>query len=224
MSNIQVQMSPTASPMENDSMDILFQIIDEDTYDLFLRNPQTNAFDELAEEEIKKIVEELRRFDKITEELPILRLLLEEPLKFDFDSNFLAKISGNYSIASPDSSRASISSLSDDDQDEVEEPFDLKEWMVEDPVTFRLRRPKLSEFLWLLLNNPRYHAYACWVNINEGTFKLRKPARVVSLWEQVKVRRTKRTMDFDTFSRAIRCQYKSGLMVKTHKKHTYRFT
>jgi hypothetical protein len=217
MSNTQI--SSTTSSITDDSMEILFQIIHEDTFYPFNINPKTNQYDELAEEQIKKIIEDLRTVDNPTDEHSMLILYLDETMDLELDSP-RSKSSVN-PVNSLDSPSASINSQSFDDEDE--EPFDPKEWMVYDVLLFKTRPPKLKEYLCLLLNNPRYHSYACWVNKNEGLFKIHKPAQVVILWEKVKLRKTKRTMDFDSFARGIRCYYKSGFMIKTHTKHTYRF-
>ena len=104
-----------------------------------------------------------------------------------------------------------------------EEPFDPKDWMIEDTSTRRIRPPKLPEFLRLLLNNTRYISYASWLNRKKGVFKIHQPTKVVKLWRQVKLRKTVGSIDYDTFARCIRSYYKSGIMRKTRTRHTCRF-
>lgn len=107
--------------------------------------------------------------------------------------------------------------------DNAEQHVDLQEWMVVDESSKKLRRPKLYEFLRLLLNNPRYTSYIAWTDEKRVVFKIKKPAEVANLWKEVKVRKTTGCMDYDTFARGIRYYYKSKLMIKTNTRHTYCF-
>jgi hypothetical protein len=118
---------------------------------------------------------------------------------------------------SPTNSEASVLNSTD------EIYFDQKEWLIRHPPTDKIRPPKLYEFLHLLLNNSRYSSYASWLNRSEGLFQIHKPSEVTKLWERIRTRRTSSTMNFDKFSRNIRCQYHKGMMIPTRKKHTYRF-
>ena len=106
-------------------------------------------------------------------------------------------------------------------QNEV--PFHRQDWLVIDRRTAKLRLPRQSEFLRLMLHNPRYSSYASWSDQAAGMFKILEPERVAALWQQVKVRRTKGTMNYDQFARGIRFYYLSGSMIKTHRKYTFRF-
>ena len=118
---------------------------------------------------------------------------------------------------SPVNIEVSVSEVSD------EILFDQKEWLIRHSSTDKIRPPKLYEFLRLLLNNSRYSSYASWLDQSEGLFQIHKPSEVTKLWERIRSRRTHCTMNFDKFSRNIRCQYHKGMMIPTRKKHTYRF-
>ncbi|CAF0810487.1 unnamed protein product [Adineta steineri] len=114
-----------------------------------------------------------------------------------------------------------IQEQSDDDFNEI--PFDAKEWFVHDSTAGKLRPPRQNEFLYKLLEDSRYSSHISWLDRNEGLFKIHDPNRVAELWIKVKSRQTSATMDYDTFSRGIRYYYKTGAMIKTHKKYTFRF-
>lgn len=101
--------------------------------------------------------------------------------------------------------------------------FRSSDWLVMDTSTKKYRPPKQNEYLYLLLENQDYSSFASWVDRNQGTFKIHEPDRVAALWKLIKNRKTKGTMDYNTFARGIRYYYKSGLMIKTNKKHTFRF-
>ncbi|CAF2346183.1 unnamed protein product [Rotaria sp. Silwood2] len=98
-----------------------------------------------------------------------------------------------------------------------------KEWLIIDPTSRRRRAPRQNEFLYLLLDRPYYSSYLTWLNKNEGLFKIHAPEQVAKLWSKVKNRKTNGTMNYDKFARGLRFYYKSGSMIKTHKKHTFRF-
>ncbi|CAF3966380.1 unnamed protein product [Rotaria sordida] len=102
-------------------------------------------------------------------------------------------------------------------------PFDDKEWQVNDLHAGRKRAPRQNEFLQLLLENPRYCSYICWLDKNRGLFRILQPDQVVTLWEKVKGRQTQRKMNYETFARGIRHYYNAGVMVKTNKKYTFCF-
>ena len=102
-------------------------------------------------------------------------------------------------------------------------PFKVSDWTVCDKVTGRVRPPRQNEFLFLILENPRYATYVQWIDRKDGVFKILDPEHVASLWYRVKNRRTQGVMDYDTFARGIRYYYKTGLMIKTHRKYTFRF-
>ncbi|CAF0910536.1 unnamed protein product [Rotaria sordida] len=102
-------------------------------------------------------------------------------------------------------------------------PFDDKEWQVNDLHAGRKRAPRQNEFLQLLLENPRYCSYICWLDKNRGLFRILQPDQVVILWEKVKGRQTQRKMNYETFARGIRHYYNAGVMVKTNKKYTFCF-
>lgn len=102
-------------------------------------------------------------------------------------------------------------------------PFDPREWLVTDQTTGKHRAPRQYEFLLLLLRHPNYTSYIVWLDQSQGIFKITKPKDVAALWGRVKHRQTIGLMDYETFTRGIRFQYKSGKMIKTHRKHTFRF-
>jgi hypothetical protein len=106
-------------------------------------------------------------------------------------------------------------------QNEV--PFDRQDWFVTDQRSKQLRRPRQNEYLRVMLGNARDSSYVSWTNQTAGTFKILQPERVAALWQQVKGRQTKGTMNYDKFARGIRFYYPSGSMIKTHKKYTFRF-
>ncbi|CAF0824360.1 unnamed protein product [Rotaria sp. Silwood1] len=110
---------------------------------------------------------------------------------------------------------------SNNDSDEFS--FNPKEWLIVDSTSRRLRAPRQNEFLYLLLERSWYSPYLTWLNKNEGLFKIHDPERVAKLWSKVKNRKTNGIMNYDTFARGLRFYYKSGSMIKTHKKHTFRF-
>ena len=97
------------------------------------------------------------------------------------------------------------------------------EWLIIDAITGKFRAPRQNEFLYLLLENSSYSSYISWLNRNEGLFKIHEPERIATLWSQVKNRQTNGIMSYDIFARGIRYYYQTGSMVKTNKKHTFRF-
>ena len=102
-------------------------------------------------------------------------------------------------------------------------PFQSSDWIVYDRLTGKSRPPRQNEYLFLILDNPRYSNYVEWIDQKNGLFKIREPERVAALWQRVKNRRTQGIMDYDTFARGIRYYYKTGVMTKTHKKYTFKF-
>ena len=106
----------------------------------------------------------------------------------------------------------------------MEVPTDLNEWKVDDVTMNRQRSPLIIEYLFLLLNNPRYSSYASFTNRAEGTFRIDQPERVAALWQQVKGRQSSSPMTYDKFARAIRWCYTQGTMLKTQTRHTLRFS
>ncbi|UJR27357.1 hypothetical protein I4U23_008649 [Adineta vaga] len=107
--------------------------------------------------------------------------------------------------------------------DSIELYFDPKEWFINDSTTGKLRAPRQNEFLYFLLEDSRYSSYLSWLDRIEGLFKIHQPDRVVQLWTKVKNRQTNGTMDYDTFARGLRYYYQLGIMIKTHRKYTFRF-
>jgi hypothetical protein len=101
--------------------------------------------------------------------------------------------------------------------------FTPQEWLVNDSFSGKIRAPRQNEFLLLILKNPKYSSYISWLEKDEGLFKIHEPEQLAKLWTKVKNRQTTRTMDYETFARGIRFYYKSGSMIKTYKKHTFRF-
>jgi hypothetical protein len=101
--------------------------------------------------------------------------------------------------------------------------FNPTKWFVTDSITGKLRPPRQNEFLQLLLENSDYSSYLSWIDEDQGLFKIHEPEKIASLWAKVKNRQTNGVMNYETFSRAIRHYYHTGLMIKTHKKHTFRF-
>ncbi|CAF3022123.1 unnamed protein product [Rotaria sp. Silwood2] len=102
-------------------------------------------------------------------------------------------------------------------------PLDYNEWQVRDSYASRKRSPRQNEFLRLLLENPRYRSYTCWLDKKRGLFRILQPDQVVALWEKVKGRQTQRKMNYETFSRGIRHYYKAGIMMKTNTRYTFCF-
>ena len=127
----------------------------------------------------------------------------------------------NENLFLDETSSSSSSSSSDNNEDEI--TFDPNEWMIFDEYSTKVRPPKLYEFLRLLLNNQRYTSFASWIDENGGLFKIHRPNQVTNLWKQVKGRDCSQLTDYDIFARGIRYYYKSGIMKKTHMKHTYCF-
>ncbi|CAF0990015.1 unnamed protein product [Rotaria sordida] len=110
---------------------------------------------------------------------------------------------------------------SNDDLNECS--FNPREWLIIDSISRRPRPPRQNEFLYLLLERPYYSSYLTWLNKNEGLFKIHDPERVAKLWSKVKNRKTNGIMNYAKFARGLRFYYKTGSMIKTHKKHTFRF-
>jgi len=101
--------------------------------------------------------------------------------------------------------------------------FNSQDWLIINSVSRQPRPPRQNEFLLLLLGNSNYSSYITWLDKSQGLFIIHQPERVATLWSKVKNRRTIGQMDYKKFSRGLRFYYKSGLMIKTHKKHTFRF-
>ncbi len=99
-------------------------------------------------------------------------------------------------------------SLMNNNSNEVS--FNPQDFLITNSLSGKLRPPRQSEFLLLLLENPKYSSYITWLNKNEGIFKIHKPERVATLWRKVKNRHTNGDMDYGTFARGIRFYYKSG--------------
>jgi hypothetical protein len=102
-------------------------------------------------------------------------------------------------------------------------PFDRDEWYIIDSHSGKKRPPRQDEFLRLLLENSRYSSYVSWLDQSKGLFRLLLPNEVAALWKKVKGRQTSGDMDYDIFSRGVRYHYKTGVMIKTHKKYTFCF-
>lgn len=109
------------------------------------------------------------------------------------------------------------------DIDFNEIPLEAQEWLITDSITRKHRAPRQNEFLLLLLENLKYSSYVTWIDKSQGLFKINRPDQVAKLWNKVKNRHTNGLMDYETFARGIRFYYKSGQMIKTHKKQTFRF-
>lgn len=138
----------------------------------------------------------------------------------------------NYIATEPDYYSMIDDIISSDDDEVIDETsdkndddilFNRDEWLVTDPFTKRIRPPQLIEFLCLILDEPRYISYISWLNIKDGLFRIHKPNQVIRLWEMVRARQKNSPMNFDGFSRCIRCYYKPGLMIPTYKKLTFQF-
>ncbi|CAF4592028.1 unnamed protein product, partial [Didymodactylos carnosus] len=101
---------------------------------------------------------------------------------------------------------------------------DIADWLVIDGTTKRKRRPYLHEFLRRLLDNPKYHNLATYINPQEGIFKLHKPDTVTDLWQYIKGRKSEKRMTYDNFARGIRYYYpKEVMMANSGQKFTFRF-
>jgi hypothetical protein len=102
-------------------------------------------------------------------------------------------------------------------------PVDHTEFQIIDSYSCRKRPPRQNEFLELLLENSIYSSYVRWLDKKQGLFEILLPNQIVTLWEKVKSRQTNGKMNYQTFSRGLRYYYKTGVMIKTHKKYTFRF-
>ena len=100
---------------------------------------------------------------------------------------------------------------------------DPNEWKINDSRSGKLRAPRQNEFVLLLLAKERYSSYVSWIDEDQGLCRVHQPENVAALWNKVKKRCTTGLMDYDTFARGIRIYYKSGLMLKTYRKHTLCF-
>ena len=98
-----------------------------------------------------------------------------------------------------------------------------KDWLVEDPMSKRMRSPRLFEFLILLLQKSGYDFYASFTNREKGIFQISKPEKVAELWQAVKSRQSHQKMTYDKFARAVRWYYKSNIMQKTNTRYTFQF-
>ncbi|CAF1305587.1 unnamed protein product [Rotaria magnacalcarata] len=203
------QESPIHSPFVVDSLEALFEFID--SIDLNELN-----FDESDEKEINKVYKYLLSIDMHPSEQP--------PAVSDSATNFQELMCNQQSPPmcnqqSPPMCRR-VENMNENDPAAY---FDRNYFLINDTAASKIRPPKLCEFLLLILSNPIYHSYASWTNEDSGVFKIHEPEKLASLWRRVKVRQTSGLMDYETFSRSIRYYYKSGLMLQTHKRHTYRF-
>ncbi|CAF1185208.1 unnamed protein product [Didymodactylos carnosus] len=100
---------------------------------------------------------------------------------------------------------------------------DITEWLVVDEVTRRKRRPYLYEFLKQLLDNPKYHHMATYINRQEGIFKLHLPNDTAALWKYIKGRNSGNKMTYDKLARAIRHYYPQGVIKSNPGRFTFRF-
>ncbi|CAF1378918.1 unnamed protein product [Rotaria sordida] len=204
-------------------MNELFEYIDGNIFDAFYFNSSVNDYDEIQEGDNLKIYTDLITVEnsannsyKPSDSLNsggVMQYTMNSPEHTDSPNT-----SNDSELSSNDKNSLSLNENNDDT-----EFFNPEEWIVQDLSSWKIRPPKLYEFLRLLLNNPRYVSYISWINKDEGLFKIHKPAKVVHLWKKVKLRRTYASVDYDSFSRAIRYYYKSGLMIKTNRKHIHRF-
>ncbi|CAF0785063.1 unnamed protein product [Adineta steineri] len=211
------QYSTTSPPVSVDSMETLCDFLD----DLYTSNYLAINKNELEESTIHRIYTDLTTVENLTndEYVSLLHLINE-----DIPTAEMIVSENIFTSMESDDSQSSVRSntpIPSDNDDK--EQFNPKEWLVRDASSRQIRQPKLYEFLHLLVDNSRYNSYASWLNKDEGLFKIHKPAHAANLWKQVKRRRTKGSMDYDTFARGIRYYYKSGSMIKTHTKHTYCF-
>jgi len=110
-----------------------------------------------------------------------------------------------------------------DNQNSNEISINLKDWLITDPISRKLRAPRQNEFLLLLLERPSYSSYISWLDKDQGLCKIHQPDQVATLWGKIKNRQTMGIMNYEIFARGIRFHYKSGLMIKTNKKHVIRF-
>ena len=101
--------------------------------------------------------------------------------------------------------------------------LNLEELVTQKCVLHKLYSLRLPQFLRLLLDDECYVSYLSWLDKRKGLFKIHEPIQVVNLWRKVKTRTSDESLNYDNFTRAIRYYYKSGAMLKTHTKHTYRF-
>jgi hypothetical protein len=215
------QSRTVSSFMSVNTMQELFDLIEADDFYPFTSDSSIDLHNESAQREIKRIYTELRTVEEISYDQNILFYPVDITRTEDIGMKISDDSTGTNTSEDSGSSPESITPQSLDYDDT--EFFDSTEWMVRDNSSYKIRPPKLYEFLRLLLDNSRYISYASWVNDREGLFKIHKPIQVAYLWKQVKVRKTNGCMDYDTFARGIRYYYKSGTMIKTHTKHTYCF-
>jgi len=153
-----------------------------------------------------------------TPENQIIDPTLYDNSYFNFDNypNYSEELSSTSSNGAIDNSVQLPEALNDI-------PLDHTEWQIVDTHSGRKRPPRQNEFLELLLENAIYSSYVRWLNKNQGLFEILLPNQVVALWEKVKSRQTSGKMSYQTFSRGLRYYYKTGVMIKTQKKYTYRF-
>jgi hypothetical protein len=203
------------------SMQELFDFIDTNDFYPFISKSPRNHDNELEEDAIKRIYTDLITVKTRIDDQNMFFF----PINIDETIGSEINFSGDtISVNTFDHSKSSSASINPRSLDNDEtESFNPKDWMIQDSLTYKLRPPKLYEFLRLLLDNPRYISYASWIKKNDGLFKIHRPIQVAYLWKQVKVRKSNGSMDYDTFARGIRYYYKSGTMIKTRTKHTYCF-
>lgn len=127
------------------------------------------------------------------------------------------------------SSSETVSPLSEEvEATDAAVPSDLninrRDWLVEDPMSKRMRSPRLFEFLILLLQKSGYDFYASFTNREKGIFQISKPEKVAELWQAVKSRQSHQKMTYDKLARAVRWYYKSNIMQKTNTRYTFQFS
>ena len=198
----------TIQQSANVQMDLLHEVIN----DCWMPTDSATMNFLLDDEEIQRIYAELLTVENPTDLSLNSFSDISENSSYNFDEPYDSGSRSSESMTPP---------LSSDDLDD--ESFNYQEWLIYDRSTCKHRAPKLLEFLHLLLKNTRYNSYASWLDKSQGLFRIYKPDEVARLWRKVKVRRSNGSMNYDTFSRGIRYYYKSGLMIKTHTKHTYCF-
>ncbi|CAF2346200.1 unnamed protein product [Rotaria sp. Silwood2] len=217
------QSLPTTLPFIVRSMKELFEYINENILDPFDFNSSINGYDEILQGDSLKIYTNLITVENFPS---VVYKSFDDSNSggaMHSQRNFPGHAFDSKTSDDPESLSIGKTSSPLNENNADAGCFNDDEWIIEDSASLKMRPPKLCEFLHLLLNNPRYASYTSWVNNNEDLFKIHNPAKVASLWRKIKLRRTHRPMDYETFSRGIRYYYKSGLMIKTHRRHTYRF-
>ncbi|CAF3362699.1 unnamed protein product [Rotaria sp. Silwood1] len=205
------------------SMDELFEYIDGNIFDPFNFNSRINNCDEAQKGDSLKMDTDLITVEHSSNDSYKTSDDLHGGGEIYYKMNSLEYASSlNTSDGSESSSIGKIPSPLNENNDDAEF-FNAGDWIIDGTSSSKIRPPKLCEYLRLLLDNPRYASYASWINKDEGLFKIHNPPKVASLWKRVKIRQTHGLMNYETFARCMRYYYKSGLMIKTHRRHTYRF-